>query len=41
MQFEPAAVTFLEERFAGVPFASGCASIPAGDSIAPLPVPSQ
>ena len=41
MQFEPAAVTFLEARFAGVPFVSGGASIPAGDSIAPLPVPSQ
>jgi len=41
VQFEPAAVTFLESRFAGVPFVSGCASIPAGDSIAPLPVPSR
>ncbi|MGH9017850.1 MAG: lipase family protein [Acidimicrobiales bacterium] len=41
VQFEPAAVTFLEERFAGVPFSSGCASIPAGDSIAPLPTPSS
>jgi hypothetical protein len=40
VQFEPAAVTFLEARFAGLPFLSGCASIPAGDSIAPLPVPS-
>jgi Secretory lipase len=40
VQFEPAAVTFLEARFAGVPFVSGCASIPAGDSLAPLPVPS-
>jgi hypothetical protein len=41
VQFEPAAVTFLEARFAGVPFVSGCASIPAGDSIAPLPMPSK
>jgi hypothetical protein len=41
VQFEPAAVTFLESRFAGVPFVSGCASIPAGDSIAPLPMPSK
>jgi hypothetical protein len=41
VQFEPAAITFLEARFAGVPFASGCASIPAGDSIAPLPMPSK
>ena len=41
VQFEPAAVTFLEARFAGVPFVSGCSSIPAGDSIAPLPTPSK
>jgi hypothetical protein len=41
VEFEPAAVTFLEARFAGVPFESGCASIPAGDSIAPLPTPSS
>jgi hypothetical protein len=41
VQFEPAAVTFLEERFAGVPFTSGCASVPDGDSIAPLPVPPK
>ncbi len=41
VQFEPAAVTFLEARFAGVPFESGCSSIPAGDSIAPLPKPSK
>jgi hypothetical protein len=41
VQFEPAAITFLEARFAGVPFVSGCSSIPAGDSIAPLPKPSK
>jgi hypothetical protein len=41
VEFEPAAIAFLEARFAGVPFASGCASIPAGDSIAPLPMPSK
>ena len=41
IQFEPAAITFLEARFAGVPFESGCASIPPGDSIAPLPMPSK
>jgi hypothetical protein len=40
VEFEPAAIAFLEARFAGVPFVSGCASIPAGDSIAPLPPPS-
>ena len=39
--FEPAAISFLEARFAGAPFVSGCASIPAGDSIAPLPMPSK
>lgn len=41
LTFEPAAVTFLEARLAGVPFVSGCASVPAGDSIAPLPTPSK
>jgi hypothetical protein len=39
--FEPAAVTFLESRFAGLPFVSGCASVPDGDSIAPLPTPTS
>jgi hypothetical protein len=41
LTFEPAAVTFLEQRFAGLPFATGCASVPDGDSIAPLPTPSS
>jgi hypothetical protein len=41
VEFEPAAVTFLESRFAGAPFVSGCSSIPVGDSIAPLPAPSK
>jgi hypothetical protein len=41
VSFEPAAVEFLEERFEGVPFSSGCASVPNGDSIAPLPTPSS
>jgi hypothetical protein len=41
VQFEPAAVTFLEERFAAVPFTNGCASVRDGDSIAPLPVPPK
>jgi hypothetical protein len=35
VSFEPSAVQFLQERFAGVPFSTGCASVPAGDSIAP------
>ena len=39
VSFEPAAVQFLEERFAGLPFSTGCASVPNGDSIAPLPTP--
>jgi hypothetical protein len=37
--FEAAALPFLQERFAGTPASSGCASIPTGDSIAPLPIP--
>lgn len=39
--FEPAAVAFLEQRFEGVPFSSGCSSVPNGDSIAPLATPSS
>jgi hypothetical protein len=39
LAFEPPAVAFLEARFAGVPFVSGCALVPTGDSIAPLPHP--
>lgn len=38
--FEPAAIEFLHERFAGVPFHSGCASVGAGNSLAPLPMPA-
>ena len=41
ISFEPAAVSFLEARVAGVPFTSQCASVPDGDSIAPLPVSSK
>jgi hypothetical protein len=41
LHFEPAAISFLEQRFAGVPFSSGCASVPKGDSIAPLPMPKH
>jgi hypothetical protein len=41
VHFEPAAVQFLDERFAGVPFSSNCASVPRGDSIAPLPMPGR
>jgi len=39
--FEPAALRFLEARFAGVPFVSGCASIPPGNSLRPLPMPRR
>jgi hypothetical protein len=35
--FEPETVPFLQARFAGLPFKGNCGSIPAGDSIAPLP----
>ncbi|MHB8341167.1 MAG: lipase family protein [Mycobacteriales bacterium] len=41
LHFEPAAIQFLQERFAGVPFSNGCSSVPAGDSIAPLAIPSS
>jgi hypothetical protein len=37
-QFEPAAVAFVSERLAGMPFQDGCGSITAGNSLAPLPV---
>ncbi|MFL6238524.1 MAG: lipase family protein [Actinomycetes bacterium] len=39
-KFEPAAVAFLAERFAGTPFSSNCASVGAGNSLAPLQMPS-
>lgn len=38
--FESAALPFLEARFAGSTPVNGCASIGAGNSLAPLPVPS-
>ncbi|MGN6473373.1 MAG: lipase family protein, partial [Mycobacteriales bacterium] len=38
LHFESPAVTFLLERFAGVPATGNCASIPRGNSLAPLPV---
>jgi hypothetical protein len=41
VSFEPAAVDFLEQRFAGLPFTNGCASVPPGDDIDPLPEPSR
>jgi Secretory lipase len=39
VQFEPAAISFLQQRFAGVPFQNGCSSVPIGNSLAPLPIP--
>jgi hypothetical protein len=36
--FESTALAFLEARFAGAPPPNGCASIGAGNSLAPLPV---
>ena len=38
--FDPQTGPFFQERFAGVPFVDGCASIGAGDSIAPVSVPA-
>lgn len=38
LQFEPAAIPFLQQRFAGTPFASGCSSVGKGNSLKPLPV---
>ena len=38
--FEPAAVTFLAQRFVGVPFSGNCASVGVGNSLAPLPMPA-
>lgn len=38
--FEVAALTFLTERLNGAQVADGCGAIGAGDSLAPLPVPS-
>jgi hypothetical protein len=38
--FEAAALSFLEQRFAGESVRDDCATIPAGNSLAPLPVPA-
>lgn len=38
VQFFPTAMSFLAQRFAGVPFAGNCAEIGPGNSLAPLPV---
>lgn len=37
--FETHALTFLEGRFLGLPAPNGCASVGAGNSLAPLPTP--
>jgi hypothetical protein len=39
--FEADALTFLEGRMLGLPAPNGCASIGAGNSLAPLPAPSS
>jgi hypothetical protein len=39
--WEAASLTFFEARFAGLPAPDGCSSIPAGNSLAPLPEPSS
>jgi hypothetical protein len=38
LQFEPAALSFLQQRFDGVPFSNGCSSVGKGNSLKPLPV---
>ncbi len=39
--FLPAATLFLTERLMGLPVANGCSSVPAGNSLSPLPLPPQ
>ncbi len=39
--FLPAASLFLTERLNGLPATNGCSSIPAGNSLAPVPAPAQ
>ncbi|OUC80404.1 lipase family protein [Gordonia lacunae] len=39
LPFEPLALHYLTERFAGAPTQSNCGSLPRGNSLAPLPVP--
>jgi hypothetical protein len=41
LHFETPAVSFLLERFAGVPATGNCSSIPRGNSLAPLPASSR
>jgi hypothetical protein len=36
LHFETPAVAFLLERFAGLPMAGNCSSIPRGNSLAPI-----
>jgi hypothetical protein len=38
LQFFPEALSFLADRFAGLPFAGNCAEIPVGNSLAPLKI---
>jgi hypothetical protein len=36
VQFEPNALTFLQQRFAGAPFQSGCSSVGKGNALTPV-----
>jgi hypothetical protein len=36
LQFEPAAVSFLQQRFDGVPFSGNCSSVGKGNSLKPV-----
>jgi hypothetical protein len=38
LRFFPDAMTFLGQRFAGLPFTGNCSDIPAGSSLAPLKI---
>jgi hypothetical protein len=38
VHFEPAALSFLQQRFSGTPFNNGCSSIGKGNSLKPLPI---
>jgi hypothetical protein len=38
LHFEPAALSFIQQRFDGTPFNNGCSSINKGNSLKPLPV---
>jgi len=41
LQFFPEAMSFLGQRFAGLPFTGNCADIPDGNALAPLKMPRK